>query len=65
MESAGMNDAELTILSLLADGDRSDTEISQLIDARGLRAWVNIGLSSIFYVLGLLERQGLIRSQIR
>lgn len=65
MESAGMNDAELTILSLLADGDRSDTEVSQLIDARGLRAWVNIGLSSIFYVLGLLERQGLIRSQIR
>jgi DNA-binding PadR family transcriptional regulator len=65
MDSAGMNDSELTILSLLAEADRSDTEISQLIETRGLRAWVNIGLSSIFYVLGQLERHGLIRSQMR
>lgn len=60
-----MNDAELTLLSLLAENDRYDYEFSALIEERGLRAWINIGLSSILYLLGRLENQGLITSETR
>lgn len=65
MESDGMNDAELTILSLLAESDRYDIEVNQIIEERGLRAWINIGLSSIFYILNKLERQNMVNSGMR
>ena len=43
-----MTDAELTILSLVAEGPRYGYEIQQLIDQRGLREWLTIGFSSIY-----------------
>lgn len=58
-----MTDAELTILSLVAEGTRQGYEIQQLIDARGLREWLTIGFSSVYYLLQKLEKQGLISSQ--
>lgn len=59
-----MNEAELTILSLLAEADRYGHEIQQVIDQRGLRAWVAIGFSSVYYLLGKLENQGLVAADL-
>ena len=60
-----MNEAELTILSLVAEGPRYGYEIQQIIDERGLREWLAVGFSSIYYILNKLERQGMLSSQLR
>jgi DNA-binding PadR family transcriptional regulator len=60
-----MTDAELTILSLLSEGARHGYELQQLIDERGLREWLTIGFSSIYYLLNRLERQKLLSSELR
>ncbi|MDL1882414.1 PadR family transcriptional regulator [Anaerolineae bacterium CFX8] len=60
-----MNDAELTILSLVAEGPRYGYEIQELIDERGLREWLTIGFSSIYYILNKLERQNMLTGQYR
>lgn len=60
-----MTDAELTILSLIAEGPRHGYEIQQLIDERGLREWLTIGFSSIYYILNKLERQNMLTSELR
>lgn len=59
-----MTDAELTILSLVAEGARYGHEIQQLIDERGLREWVTIGFSSVYYILNKLEEQNLLISSL-
>lgn len=59
-----MTDAELTILSLVAEGARYGHEIQQLIDDRGLREWVTIGFSSVYYILNKLEEQNLLSSSL-
>lgn len=60
-----MTDAELTILSLLSEGPHYGHELQQIIDERGLREWLTIGFSSIYYLLNRLERQKLLRSELR
>lgn len=60
-----MTDAELTILSLVAEGARYGHEIQQIIDERGLREWLTIGFSSIYYILNKLEQQKLVTSELR
>jgi DNA-binding PadR family transcriptional regulator len=60
-----MNDAELTILSLVAEGPRYGYEIQQIIDERGLREWLTIGFSSIYYVLNKLERQNMVSGRFQ
>jgi DNA-binding PadR family transcriptional regulator len=55
-----MSDAELAILSLIAEAPKSGMDIQQVIDARNLRAWTLIGTQSIYYVIEKLEKQGLI-----
>lgn len=60
-----MTDAELTILSLVAESPRFGYEIQQLIDERGLRDWLTIGFSSIYYILNRLEGQGMVASELR
>ncbi|MBZ0281110.1 MAG: PadR family transcriptional regulator [Anaerolineae bacterium] len=60
-----MTDAELTILSLVAEGPRHGYEIQQIIDERGLREWLTIGFSSIYYILNKLERQNMLTSELR
>ncbi len=57
-----MTDAELAILSIVAEGPIHGYDIQTIITQRGLRAWTNIGVSSMYYVLEKLERQGLIES---
>ena len=58
-----MTDAELAILSIVAEGPIYGYDIQTVIAQRGLRAWTNIGVSSMYYVLEKLERQGLVESK--
>src|SRR5512140_1774618 len=58
-----MTDAELAILSLLAEGPAYDHDLNTMIEDRGLRKWTAIGHSSMYYVLDKLEHQGLIERQ--
>jgi DNA-binding PadR family transcriptional regulator len=58
-----MTDAELAVLSIIAEGPIYGYDIQTVITQRGLRAWTNIGVSSMYYVLEKLERQGLIESK--
>lgn len=60
-----MTDAELTILSLIAEGPRYGHEVQRVIDERGLREWVTVGFSSVYYILNRLEQQGLLESELR
>lgn len=60
-----MTDAELTILSLVAERPSMGHQIQQLIDERGLREWLTIGFSSVYYILNKLESQNLISSVLR
>lgn len=60
-----MTDAELTILSLLAEGPRFGHEVQRLIDERGLREWVSVGFSSVYYILNRLEGRNLLSSELR
>jgi DNA-binding PadR family transcriptional regulator len=57
-----MTDAELAILSIVAEGPIHGHDIQTTITRRGLRAWTNIGVSSMYYVLEKLEKQGLVES---
>lgn len=57
-----MTNAELAILSLIAEKQRHGYEIEQVIEARGMREWTRIGFSSIYYILKRLEQHGWIES---
>jgi DNA-binding PadR family transcriptional regulator len=58
-----MTNAEFTILSLIAEQPRHGYDIEQVIEARGIRDWTEIGFSSIYYLLNKLEKVGLIEGQ--
>jgi DNA-binding PadR family transcriptional regulator len=59
-----MTNAELAIISLIAEQPRHGYEIEQVIEDRGMREWTEIGFSSIYYLLKKLEREGLIEGQL-
>ncbi|MBC8505754.1 MAG: PadR family transcriptional regulator [Anaerolineales bacterium] len=59
-----MTNAELAILSLIAEKSRHGYEIEQVIEARGMRDWTEVGFSSIYYLLNKLEKAGLIESRL-
>ncbi|WP_436892197.1 PadR family transcriptional regulator [Nocardiopsis dassonvillei] len=52
--------AELTVLGLVVERPRHGYDLEQVIDRRGIRRWADIGFSSIYYLLGKLERRGLV-----
>lgn len=54
-----LSGAEMAVLSLLGEAPRHGYEIEQLIEERGLREWTSIGFSSIYFLLGRLEKRGL------
>jgi DNA-binding transcriptional ArsR family regulator len=60
-----MTNAELAILSLVAERPRHGYDIEQVIEARGMREWTEIGFSSIYYLLNKLEKGGMIESQLK
>ena len=60
-----MTNAELAILSLIAEQPRHGYDIEQVIESRGMREWTEIGFSSIYYLLNKLEVDGMIVSQLQ
>lgn len=58
-----MTDAELVILSLVAERPQHGYEIQQTIESRKMREWATIGFSSVYYLLNKLEEEGLLHSQ--
>jgi DNA-binding PadR family transcriptional regulator len=60
-----MTNAELAILSLIAEQPRHGYDIEHVIEARGMREWTEIGFSSIYYLLNKLEKSGMITSQLQ
>jgi len=59
-----MTNAELAILSLLAERPCHGYDIERLIEARGMRDWTEIGFSSIYYLLKKLEGKGWLVSHL-
>ncbi len=56
--------AELAILTLLAEQPRHGYEIEAVIEERGMREWTEIGFSSIYYVLKKLEKAGWVQGRL-
>jgi DNA-binding PadR family transcriptional regulator len=55
-----ITDAELLVLGLVAEMPRHGYQLDRVIEERGMREWTPIGFSSIYFVLGKLERRGLV-----
>jgi DNA-binding PadR family transcriptional regulator len=62
MTVKNLTDSEFLVLGLVAEMPRHGYELEQVIKARGMREWTQIGFSSIYYVLGKLEQKGLIKA---
>ena len=60
-----LTDAELLLLGLVAEMPRHGYELDQVIQQRGMREWTQIGFSSIYFVLGKLEKLGLAAANTR
>lgn len=59
-----ITNTELAILGLVAEGPRHGYQIEQDIAARGMRAWTEIGFSSIYYILNKLEDGGWLEGRL-
>ena len=58
-----MTNAELAVLSLIVEAPRHGYAIERLIVLRGMREWTDIGFSSIYYLLGKMEKAGLVAAR--
>ena len=63
MKSKDLTDSELLVLGLVAEMPRHGYELEQVIEQRGMREWTQIGFSSIYFVLGALEKKGLVKAE--
>ncbi len=54
-----MTNAELVLLSLIAEKPRHGYDLEHVIAERGMRNWTEIAFSSIYFVLNQLVKQGL------
>ncbi len=63
MKCKDLTDAELLVLGLIAEMPRHGYQLEQVIEQRGMREWTQIGFSSIYFVLGKLEKMGLIAAK--
>ncbi len=63
MSSKDLTDSELLVLGLVAEMPRHGYELEQVIEQRGMREWTQIGFSSIYFVLGQLEKKGLVKAE--
>ena len=57
-----ISDTELMLLGLVAEMPRHGYELEQVIVHRAMREWTAIGFSSIYFLLGKLQKRGLIRA---
>jgi DNA-binding PadR family transcriptional regulator len=63
MRTRALTDAELLVLGLVAEMPRHGYELEQVIEQRGMREWTQIGFSSIYFVLGKLEKLQLVAAE--
>ncbi|KZK77378.1 Transcriptional regulator PadR-like family protein [Pseudovibrio sp. W64] len=61
--SESLTDSELLVLGLVSEMPRHGYELEQVIEQRGMREWTQIGFSSIYFVLGKLEKKGLVTAE--
>ncbi len=59
-----ITDAELALLSLLAEQPMHGYQIEQTIEGRGMREWTQIGFSSIYYVLEKMKKKAWLTSEL-
>ncbi len=59
-----MKNVDLAILGLIMEKPRYGYEIEQVIEERTMRNWTEIGFSSIYYVLGRLEKNGYVAARL-
>jgi len=59
-----MTNAELAVLSLVAQQPRHGYQIEQVIEERGMRRWTEVGFSSIYFLLKKLEKGGFIEGRL-
>jgi DNA-binding PadR family transcriptional regulator len=55
-----MTNAELVILSLIAECPRHGYDLEKVIEERGMRNWTEIAFSSIYFLLNKLVKEGLV-----
>jgi DNA-binding PadR family transcriptional regulator len=63
MQVKHLTDAELLVLGLVAEMPRHGYQLEQVIEERGMREWTQIGFSSIYFVLGQLEKLDLVAAE--
>lgn len=59
MTSKTLTNAEYAILGLLVEADSHGYDLEKKITDRGMRDWTEIGFSSIYFILGKLEKKGM------
>lgn len=62
--STSATNAELAVLTLLAEHPMHGYQIEQTIESRGMREWTEIGFSSIYYILEKLRSRGCVQSRL-
>jgi DNA-binding PadR family transcriptional regulator len=60
-----ISNAELALLSLVAEYPKHAYEIEKIIEERNMRYWTEIGFSSIYRNLSKLEASGLLNGQMQ
>lgn len=63
MSDEELTDAEFLVLGLLSEMPRHGYQLEQVIEERGMREWTRIGFSSIYFVLGKLEKRNFVASE--
>jgi DNA-binding PadR family transcriptional regulator len=64
MPEKELTDSELMILGLVAEMPRHGYELEQIIEKRCMREWTQIAFSSIYFVLGKLEKKGFVKADV-
>jgi DNA-binding PadR family transcriptional regulator len=59
-----LSNAEIAVLSLVVEQERHGYEIEEVIEARGMREWTEIGFSSIYTILAKLQKRGLATARL-
>ena len=65
MSEQSLTNAELAILSLIAEAPRHGYELEQVIEERGMREWTEVAFSSIYFILNGLVKKGLADSALQ
>ncbi len=58
-----LSNLEFVILMLTSENPVHGYQIEQMIEKRGLRTWTDIGFSSIYHVLGKLQKASFLKSR--